>query len=97
MQYKIWYAVINGKCGFNSVLPEWIGGAAPYVTGVSGTLSKKFSGFNNAWAHVESHVMTTTKQLYEEEAKAMKIRTAMMVTLYTWTQPTCLLHPHLPI
>jgi hypothetical protein len=32
---KNWYAVINRKGGMNSIFPEWIGGAAPYVTGTS--------------------------------------------------------------
>jgi hypothetical protein len=78
---KHWYAVINGKGGVNSVFPEWIGGAAPYVTGVSGALSKKFNDFNDAWAHVESHV-ATTKRLYAEETEAARIRTATMTNLY---------------
>jgi hypothetical protein len=79
---KHWYAVINGKGGVNSVFPEWIGGAAPYVTGVAGALTKKFNDFNEAWDHVVSHV-ATTKRLQEEDAKTERIRTAAMVNLYT--------------
>jgi hypothetical protein len=78
---KYWYAVINGKGGVNSVFPEWIGGAAPYVTGVSGALSKKFSNFNEAWAHVELHV-ATAKRLGEEEAKVIKAWTEAMADLH---------------
>jgi hypothetical protein len=78
---KHWYAVINGKGGVNSVFPEWIGGAAPYVTGVSGALSKKSNDFNKAWAHVESHV-ATTKRLWDEEAEATKAKNAVMAGLY---------------
>jgi hypothetical protein len=66
---KHWYAVINGKGGVNSVFSEWIGGAAPYVTGVSGALSKKFSDFNEAWAHVEAHLATVQRLKDEEDAK----------------------------
>jgi hypothetical protein len=65
---KHWYAVINGKGGMNSVFPEWIGGAAPYVTGVSGALSKKFNDFNEAWEHVEKHLSTVQRLKDEEEA-----------------------------
>jgi hypothetical protein len=60
---KHWYAVMNGKGGVNLVYPEWIGGVAPYVTGVSGALSKKFNDFIDAWSHVESHVATTKRLL----------------------------------
>jgi hypothetical protein len=70
---KSWYAVINGKGGVNSVFPEWIGGAAPYVTGISGALSKKFNDFNAAWEHVESH-LATVKRLQDEDQAAMARR-----------------------
>jgi hypothetical protein len=52
----------------NSVFPEWIGGAAPYVRGVSGTLSKKFNDFNEAWEHVEKHLSTVQRLTDKEEA-----------------------------
>jgi hypothetical protein len=81
---KHWYAVINGKGGVNSVFPEWIGGAAPYVTGVSGALSKKFNDFNDAWSHVESHV-ATTKRLLEADTAAADTAAAMAKTTATNT------------
>jgi hypothetical protein len=54
---KVWYAVINSKQGdINSVFLEWIGWAAPYVTGTQGALTKKFDSFDSAWEHVSSHL-----------------------------------------
>lgn len=79
---KHWYAVINGKGGVNSVFAEWIGGAAPYVTGVAGALTIKFNDFKEAWEHVVSHV-ATTKRLHEEETEAERIMTATMTDLYS--------------
>jgi hypothetical protein len=91
---KHWYAVINGKGGVNSVFPEWIGGAAPYVTGMAGALTKKFNDFNEAWDHVVSHV-ETTKQL-QEDAKNERIRTAAMTNLYMPVPANIVLPTSLP-
>jgi hypothetical protein len=82
---KHWYAVINGKGGVNSVFPEWIGGAAPYVTGISGALSKKFNDFNDAWwSHVKSH-LATTKRLLEADTAAADTAAALARTTATDT------------
>jgi hypothetical protein len=90
---KHWYAVINGKGGMNSVFPEWIGGAAPYVTGVSGALSKKFNDFNEAWGHVEKHLSTVQrlKEVEEVATDGTDVRTAglsMALPSLTATPPT---------
>jgi hypothetical protein len=87
--------VINGKGGVNSVFPEWIGGAAPYVTGMAGALTKKFNDFNEAWDHVVSHV-ETTKRLQEEDAKNERIRTAAMTNLYMPVPANIVLPTSLP-
>jgi hypothetical protein len=77
---KDWYAVINGKGGINSIFPEWIGGATPYITGTRGALTKKFDSFDSAWEHVSSHlaIEEALKQAEEDE-----IRKRMKASLLT--------------
>jgi hypothetical protein len=68
----------------NLVFSEWIGGAAPYVTGTSGALSKKFNDFNEAWADVESH-LAIIKCLKKEETEAIRLVEARMAV--GWSTP----------
>jgi hypothetical protein len=83
---KSWYAVINGKGGVNSVFPNWIGGAAPYVTGTSGALTKKFDSFESAWKHVSDHLAIEEALKKAEEEEIHKAMGANL--LDTQTKPT---------
>jgi hypothetical protein len=66
--------VINGKEGVNSVVSEWTRGAAPYVTGSKGSLSKKFDNFDLAWKHVSSHLAMLEGFKQAEAIAAAKIK-----------------------
>jgi hypothetical protein len=52
-----WYAVINGKDNTRAVFPDWIGGAAEYLMGVS---VKKYDSYDQAWAQVAAHKQLLT-------------------------------------
>jgi hypothetical protein len=61
-----WYAVINSKDNTHAVFPDWIGGAAKYVMGVSGASVKKYNNYDQAWTQVAAHKqLPTTRHIQD--------------------------------